>query len=102
MLRFQSMLKGFLEDYPSPTTQELYNAFGSPEELAKSFSADVPPEETARYWKKQKVRRIIAGILVGLLLIATVYVFFEKQSPLISYDEGIVYPSGEYTPPTTP
>lgn len=102
MLRFQSLLKGFLEDYPSPTTQELYTAFGTPEELAKSFSADIPPEEAARYWKKQKVRRIIAGILVGLLLLAAVYVFFEKQSPLISYDEGIVYPSEEYIPSAAP
>ena len=97
-LRFQSMLNGFLEDYPSPTMQELYNALGSPEELAKSFSADIPAEEAVRYARKQTARRVIVGILVGLLLIATVYVFFVKQSPLISYDEGIVYSSEEHMP----
>lgn len=102
MLRFQSLLKGFLEDYPSPTTQELYTAFGTPEELAKSFSADIPPEEAARYWKKQKVRRVIAGILVALLLLATVYVFFVKQKPLVSVDEKFDYPVESYIPSSNP
>lgn len=102
MLRFQSMLNTLLADCPAPTKQELYDAFGSPEELANTLSEEITPEDTAQYWRKQKARRIIAGILVALLLGATAYVFFVKQTPITSYDEGIAYPSEEYISTTTP
>ena len=102
MLRFQSMLNTLLADCPAPTKQELYDAFGSPEELANTLSEEITQEDTARYRRMQKARRIIAGILVGLLLIATVYVFFIKHKPITSYDEGIAYPTEQYSPLPTP
>ena len=102
MLRFQSMLNTLLADCPAPTKQELYDAFGSPEELANTLSGEITPEETARYHRTQKAHRMIAGILAGLLLIASVYVFFVKQKPLVSVDEKIDYPTETYIPPSNP
>ena len=102
MLRFQSMLNTLLADCPAPTKQDLYDAFGSPEELANTLSEEITPEDTARYRRMQNARRIIAGILIGLLLIASVYVFFVKQKPLVSVDEHIDYPIEPYIPSSNP
>jgi len=102
MLRFQSMLNTLLADCPAPTKQDLYDAFGSPEELANTLSEEITQEDTARYRRMQNARRIIAGIIASLLLIVTVYVFFVKQKPITSYDEGIAYPTEQYSPLPTP
>ena len=87
--RFHVMLGSFLEENPAPTAQELRAAFGPPEAMAAVLSDGISPEEKTRYQNGTKLRRVIAGVLAALLLLATIYVFFIKQRPLISVDEDI-------------
>lgn len=96
--RFRVMLGSFLEENPAPTAQELRAAFGPPEAMAAVLSDGISPEEKTRYQNGTKLRRVIAGILAALLLLAVVYVFLIKQRPITSVDEDI--PGTEVTIPT--
>lgn len=87
--RFQVMLSSFLEENPNPTAEELHTAFGPPEAMAEVLSDGISPEEKARYQNGKKLRRVMAGILAALVLLATIYVFFIKQRPLTSVDDDI-------------
>lgn len=87
--RLRLMLDSYLEENPSPTTEELHTAFGPPASMAEVLSDGISPEEKARYHKSKKLLRVVAAALVAILLLATIYVFFIKQRPITSVDEGI-------------
>ncbi len=100
--RLRLMLDSYLEENPSPTAEELQNAFGPPASMAEVLSEGISPEEKARYHRSKKLLRVIAAALVAILLFATIYVFFIKQRPITSVDEAIIGPEITNTTTTMP
>lgn len=95
--QFGDILDAFLEDHPEPATEELYAAFGSPEEMAEQLSAGISDEEAKQYSRNKTVKRVIAAVLAVVILLFAVYVFFEKQKPITTVDEIIVQPTSTST-----
>ena len=84
---FHVMRDSFLEENASPTEADLHDAFGPPKAMAAELSAMISPEENNRYQKIRLLLRIVTAVLFVLLLLATIYVFFEKQHPIIVVDD---------------
>lgn len=80
--------------------QLLCENFGSPEALAAELMQEVTPEQQKAYRIKKTVLRVIAGVLAAVCLAFVIYVLFDKQKPVIVYEEITDY--GNVPPKTTP
>lgn len=85
--KFRGALLVFLEETPDPNLNQLREAFGPPEEMAQVLMTEVSPEEMVEYCRNTRIRRIAAGVIAVVLVLFTMYVYFEKQKPLITTDE---------------
>lgn len=94
MKKFEITLSTFLEDNPSPNTDELCTAFGLPKEMASVLMEEVTPEEIARCRKNTIIVRSVAGVLIGVILFLAVAIsiqlYLYKERPIIYDDEVIV------------
>lgn len=79
---FDKTLHIFLEDHTDPSMDDLISAFGAPEEMANTLMAQTTPQEHARCQKKLLFTRILSGILIGILISLTVYIWFVKEMGL--------------------
>lgn len=81
---FRQSLDAYLETTPGPSFEQLCAAFGTPEDMAIQMMECVSEEDAKKYRKQQRVKRIIAALAVLVLLLVSVYVFFEKEFSNIS------------------
>ncbi len=79
---FTHSLDGFLDENPDATFADLGNAFGPPEEMAKTLMEQVSEQETHTYKRQQFLLHIVAIILAIVLLLITLDIFLIKQRPL--------------------
>lgn len=100
--RFETALSNYLDDNPDATTEMLYTAFGSPEEMANVLMHDLPQKEHDVYLQQKRLFRRFAGIILTLLLCFAMYVFFLKQKPIVSNIEITPYESTTTSPTTHP
>ena len=91
MGRFEGMLNVYLGDsgWPAswPGKQDLENAFGSPEQMARILMDEIPANVTAKYRKKKKVKKAIVAILIAALVLLTVYIWIYKDVGITSVDD---------------
>ena len=85
--KFRGALLVFLEETPEPSLNQLHEAFGPPEEMAQVLMTEVSPEEKTEYRRNRRIWRIAASIIAVVVILFTMYVYFEKQKPLITTDE---------------
>lgn len=90
--RFSSMLASFLEDNSDPTLEELYAAFGSPEELAETLTEALPAEELKRHKSRKALWRICAFSSAAILLLFLIYAVCVKGIESRTDDKEIVQP----------
>ena len=91
LTKLDSCLELYLEEHPSPTNEDLINAFGPPEEMSNVLMNELSAEETQNYHKFVIIKRAITAVLLTLLIFLTVYVFFIKEYNNITIiDETIV------------
>lgn len=90
LVRFDRTLSPFLEECDVPSMETLYTAFGPPDGMAALLMSEITSEEAAHYRRMTWAKRITAGILAALLFAFTIYVYFEKQSPLEVNNQIIV------------
>lgn len=83
--KFQKAWEPFWEETPNPTWQELIEAFGPPEEMARHFSESLTQEDYKRY----RIRKwILIGALGAILAAVVVYaVSYMAVKPKIIYIE---------------
>lgn len=62
----QSAVYGFVEDRNPQNISEVYNHFGTPEELAKAHLADVDPQKIKRAMSFKKV--LVVAVVVALVI----------------------------------
>ena len=86
--KFRSALLVFLEETPKPSLNQFHEAFGPPEEMAQVLMTEVSPEEKAEYRRNRRIRRFVAGVIAVVFVLFTMYIYFEKQKPLVMIDEA--------------
>ena len=86
--RFQCLLQVFLEEKPNPNLDQLQEAFGMPKDMAYNLMADLSDAEARHYRKSKLLKYAVAGTALLLTALAALYVFFEKQKPIVSVDEA--------------
>lgn len=99
--KFNSSAAAFSEDHPKPSMDEVYTAFGPPEEMASILMAEVTPKEAARYRRRQILSRIAAGILAAIFVAITIYVYFQKDTKWVVINEIIVTAEGHHPATST-
>lgn len=91
--QFDVMLNGFLEETVCPSSEQLEDAFGPPENMAETLLTSVSTEDLAHYQKHHRVTRVLIKALVVIALAAsiilTVKLYLDSQTPVI-IDEVIV------------
>lgn len=97
LTRFDDSLARFEEEYPSPTYAQLETAFGPPPEMAAVMMEGVSGREAKKYAIRKKLIRIFAGIAAALFIAFSMYVFFEKEFSVVTFEDSIH--SGEVTIP---
>lgn len=97
LTRFDDSLVHFEEEFPSPTYAQLETAFGPPPEMAAVLMEGISDRETQKYAIRKKLIRIFAGIAAALFIAFSMYVFFEKEFSVITFEDSIH--SGEVTIP---
>ena len=80
IIELEADASAFLENHPNATMAELYSAIGSPESIAKSFTAQINPKVlshklSAKHKISVGVTVIVAvlAIVVGILYAVTTY-----------------------------
>ncbi len=94
MDRFEGMLNVYLGDsgWPAswPGKQDLENAFGTPEQMARILMDEIPANVTAKYRKKKRILRVIGAVILAALLAQVVYLSFIKEYTITSKGEIII------------
>lgn len=89
--KFHAPLEAFLEELPDPTMDALCAAFGTPEDMARILTADIPVAEHTRYRRQTRLMRIAAVTAAAFVLLFAVYTFWLKEIPMSSRDYAVVY-----------
>lgn len=94
MDRFEGMLNVYLGDsgWPAswPGKQDLENAFGTPDQMARILMDEIPADVFAKYQRKRQILRIIAAVAVAALLAQSIYLMFFKPFTIVSKSEVII------------
>lgn len=63
--KFDDAAFSYLENEPTPALAEVTEAFGPPEEMARTLMEEVTPKEAAAYKRGTILRRVLAGVAAG-------------------------------------
>lgn len=84
---FDNALEMYLEEHAEPTLDDLYTAFGPPEEMANILKAEITPSEHAQFKRIQLFKVILSTILAVVFLVFSVYIWIYKEVGLSSDSE---------------
>ena len=73
---------------PEPTFDALVEAFGSPEEMAKTLMKDVSTKELTSRKVLLNIERAVAVLLVLLFLSFSCYIYVIKSIPVTVEQDG--------------
>ena len=91
LFRFDKLLSAYLEDDPSPSSEQLAAAFGPPEAMVKTLMSEIPEAERKRYGRSRKYSLGAAITLAAALIVfLSVWVFTSLHAEKV-YSTGIVY-----------
>lgn len=79
LCEFDCMLNGFLDENPDASFNDLCNAFGPPDEMARILMAEISKDEVRQYRLRTKYNRILAGLCAIVFLVFTLFVFLFKE-----------------------
>ena len=103
MDRFEGMLNVYLGDsgWPAswPGKQDLENAFGTPDQMARILMDEIPADILAKYQRRRQILRIIAAVAVAALLAQSIYLMFFKPFTIVSKSEVIIEGTSTGTTP---
>ena len=77
--KFDDAAFSYLENEPTPALAEVTEAFGPPEEMARTLMEEVTPKEAAAYKRGTILRRVLAGVAAAAVLSFAIYTFCWKE-----------------------
>lgn len=88
--RLDGLLRAFAADCPAPDYSRIVEAFGPPEEMARTLMREVPPEESAAYSRWGKALKTVACVLLVVSLSAG-WIWGQRSAPAsIAVEEIII------------
>lgn len=91
----QTAMALFLDEHPEATAADLYDAFGTPDELAATMQAELPPEEVTVWKREQRIWKIIVCVFVLLVIWIVFHIGYFQLHPIYTKDEVIIYAEQE-------
>ena len=91
----QTAMALFLNEHPEATAADLYDAFGTPDELAATMQAELPPEEVTAWKREQRIWKMIVCVFVLLVLLVVFHIGYFQLHPIYTKDEVIIYAEQE-------
>lgn len=88
LAKFDTALDSYLADSPAPDMETLTAAFSPPQEMAQVLMQEVCQKDLARYRISKWTARIAALLIVLGWVVFTLYVYFQKEFPIVFIDEG--------------
>lgn len=85
--KLDKSLKRFEEENADGAGDELIEAFGPPEEMARTLLNEVDETEKRQYKRLMKVLQIAGLVLMAAILVFAVYVFCLKEIPMNIVDD---------------
>lgn len=76
----QSAVYGFVEDRNPQNISEVYNHFGTPEELAKAHLADVDPQKIKRAMSFKKVIFAVIALVLVMYAVAIIVAIIDANN----------------------
>lgn len=81
----------FTENFETANIDDIYNRFGSPEEIAKAYLSDADPKKITKAINIRKVLVMATVIALALLAITFIITIIDNHSgKIIYYESGIV------------
>ena len=77
--KFDGAAVSYLENEPTPALAGVTEAFGPPEEMARTLMEEVTSEEATAYKWGVIVRRVIAAVALAAVLGFAIYTFCWKE-----------------------
>ena len=62
-------------------------SFGPPQEMASSLMESVSVKEIRKFQNEKKMWRFLLCIFVAVFVAGTLYIWFEKNNPVVVYDQ---------------
>lgn len=62
-------------------------SFGPPQEMASSLMESVSVKEIRKFQNEKKMWRFLLCIFVAVLVAGTLYIWIEKNNPVVVYDQ---------------
>lgn len=81
MKQLNQLLKTFEDEEPNPTCDQLYLAFGTPQNMAETLMNEIQPAERSRCIRKKWVNILICGVLVAVLLVGLALLIGHRLEP---------------------
>lgn len=86
--QLDAALSNYIEEHPDATLKMLNSAFGDPENMASSMMIGISESDISSFQKYNRIRQILAGLVIVLFVMFTLYIFIRKQKPIVSYNEA--------------
>lgn len=90
--------EAFLEQEPDASLAELYEAVGTPRDIAEAFMSRLSPERLVRKMSNRRIALICVGILAAALVIASGFFAAVRAYKLYKFYHGYVIEEVEELP----
>lgn len=90
LARFDQSLALFLEETPDPSSAQLEDAFGSPEQLAETYLHEIAPEVMRKYRRIRRAVIVIVVVLCCMLVAGSIYRSFFRPKVVTVEDSLII------------
>jgi uncharacterized membrane protein YvbJ len=98
MEHLNQLLKTFEDEEPNPTQEQLYLAFGTPENMAETLLNEIQPAERKQWIHKKRMNILICGVLFAVLLVGVGLFIGHRLEPVqvTTVEQTYIY-EGEIT-----
>lgn len=100
--RFQNQLNLLREECPNASAADIWAAFGSPQDMAKTMTYDLPVAERIKYDRLRRCRNIVIALLVALFVALTIYTYCFQEIETFYITEITVIGEEYYTDDPVP
>lgn len=98
--RLDTLLRDYAADCPAPDYGQIVEAFGPPEEMARTLMREVPSEESSAYFRWERTLKAAACVLL-LISLAAAWVWGQRSAAVnVTIERTVIVGPGVYTEDT--
>lgn len=95
--RLDTLLRAYAADCPAPDYGQIVEAFGPPEEMARTLMREVPSEESSAYFRWERTLKAAACVLL-LISMAAVWMWGQRSAAVtVAIERTVIIGPDGYT-----